>query len=58
MPRSNDVYLSDELIIALYNRRDERAIRETDAKYRAKLLAVAHSVLGNAQDSEEALNDT
>ena len=58
MPRSNDIYLSDELIIALYNRRDERAIRETDAKYRTKLLAVAHSVLDNAQDSEEALNDT
>ena len=58
MPRSTDVYLSDELIIALYNRRDERAIRETDAKYRTKLLSVAHSVLGNAQDCEEVLNDT
>ena len=58
MPRSTDVFLSDELIIALYNQRDERAIRETDAKYRTKLLAVAHSVLGNAQDSEEVLNDT
>ena len=58
MKHSNDGYLGDELIISLYNGRDERAIRETDAKYRAKLLAVAHSVLGNAQDAEECLNDT
>ena len=58
MKHSKDGCLGDELIISLYNGRDERAIRETDAKYRAKLLAIAHSVLGNAQDAEECLNDT
>ena len=58
MKHSYDGALGDEHIIALYNGRDERAIRETDAKYRTKLLAVAHSVLGNAQDAEECLNDT
>lgn len=58
MKRTTDAHLSDEQIIALYNERDERAIKETDAKYRAKLLAVARSVLHDVRDCEECLNDT
>ena len=58
MKRMTDAHLSDEQIIALYNERDERAIKETDAKYRAKLLAVARSVLHDVRDCEECLNDT
>ena len=58
MKRTTDAHLSDEQIIALYNERDERAIKETDAKYRAKLLSVARSVLHDMRDCEECLNDT
>ena len=58
MKRTTDAHLSDEQIIALYNERDESAIKETDAKYRAKLLAVARSVLHDVRDCEECLNDT
>lgn len=58
MKRTTDAHLSDEQIIALYNERDERAIKETDAKYRAKLLSVARSVLHDVRDCEECLNDT
>ena len=58
MKATRDAYLADADIIALYNVRDERAIKETDAKYRAQLLSVARSVLADTQDCEEALNDT
>lgn len=50
--------ISDEAIIALYQTRDERAIEQTDAKYRAQLLSAAKNLLQDAQDVEEVLNDT
>ena len=50
--------LSDAVIIALYQARDERAIKETDAKYRAQLIGAARNLLQDAQDVEEVLNDT
>lgn len=50
--------MSDEQIVELYWRRDERAIRETDRKYQHFLLTVAHNILRDAQDCEECLNDT
>lgn len=50
--------MSDEQIVELYWKRDERAIRETDRKYQHFLLTVAHNILRDAQDCEECLNDT
>lgn len=49
---------SDEQIIELYWQRDERAIKETDIKYRKFLLSVAYNIVHDARDSEECLNDT
>ena len=50
--------MSDGEIMDLYFARDERAIRETDAKYRTKLLYLARNIVHDAQDAEECLNDT
>ena len=49
---------SDQEIVALYFARDERAIYETDRKYRAYLLTVANSLVGDREDAAECLNDT
>lgn len=51
------VPLDDEIIIGLYQKRDERAIAETERKYGRLLSHLAHSVLKNDQDSEECCND-
>lgn len=56
--QSSTGVLHDGEIIDLYWSRDERAIRETDTKYGAFLLSVAHNILRDAQDCEECLNDT
>ena len=48
----------DGEIIDLFWQRDEKAIAETDKKYRSHLLAVAYNVLHDRLDSEECLNDT
>lgn len=50
--------MDEREIIELYWQRDERAIKETDRAFRAQLLSVARSLLRNAQDAEEVLNDT
>ena len=50
--------MSDEEIVELYWQRDERAIRETDVKYKKFLLSVAYNVLHDTCDCEECLNDT
>ena len=50
--------MRDDQIVELYWRRDERAIKETDMKYRSFLLSVAHRIVYDACDSEECLNDT
>ncbi len=50
--------LSDEKIVALYWARDEKAVTETDAKYKRYLLAVAYNILQTELDCEECLNDT
>ena len=49
--------LSDAEIIELYWQRNERAIEETDVKYRRYLFAVAHNILNSNEDCEECLND-
>ena len=50
--------LDDREIINLYLRRDERAITETDIKYRNYLLSIAKNILHDPLDCEECLNDT
>ena len=50
--------VNEQAILDLFWQRDERAIQETDRAYRAYLLSLAKNLLHNAQDAEEALNDT
>ena len=50
--------LCDEKIIDLYWERDEKAIEETDFKYKNYLFSVAYNVLHDQLDCEECLNDT
>ena len=50
--------MDDESIIHLYFLRDEEAIRQTDAAYGRRLLALASRILLDPQDAEEAVNDT
>ena len=54
----SDWILEDTEIIDLYWERSERAISETDKKYRDRCLYVARSVLYDISDAEECLNDT
>ena len=54
----NRVPLDDEEIVELYWQREERAIRETDAKYGSYLNTVALHIVHDALDCEECLNDT
>lgn len=49
--------MEDEAIIDLYFARDERALRETEAKYGPLCRQVAGNILGTPQDTEECLND-
>jgi len=49
--------VSDDAIVALYWSRDEKAIEETDFKYRHYLFAVACNILHGQPDCEECLND-
>ena len=50
--------ISDGEIIELYWQRDERAIEETDLKYRNFLYTVAYNIVRDTLDCEECLNDT
>ena len=50
--------MQDHEIIALYNKRDQDAIVQTDRKYGAYCFAVANRILANEQDAEECLQDT
>ena len=50
--------MEDREIILLYWQRSERAIAETQKKYARLLGRVAMAVLGNREDTEEALDDT
>lgn len=50
--------MDDREIIQLYIQKNERAIQETDTKYRRYLLKIAFNILGNHEDSEECVNDT
>ena len=50
--------MEDEEIVALYWRRDENAIRETDGKYGAFCQRIAMNILHSIEDSEECVSDT
>lgn len=50
--------INDEKIVDLYWARDEKAIEETDLKYRKYLYTVAYNIVHDRLDSEECLNDT
>ena len=50
--------MDDQRIVALFWKRDECAIEETDRKYRIYLTRIAHNILWNAPDEEECVNDT
>ena len=56
--RSVRTPLDDTAIIALYWERNEKAIEETDIKYKKYLLSVAYNILHDTMDCEECLNDT
>lgn len=50
--------MEDKQIIALYHRRSEQAIAETDAKYGALCRSIAQNILSIREDAEECVNDT
>ena len=50
--------MSDEKIIELYWLRNEKAIAETDFKYKKALYAIAYNIVHDRLDCEECLNDT
>ncbi len=52
------VPMEDKDIINLYWTRDERAIEETDFKYKKYLHTIAYNVLHDKLDCEECVNDT
>lgn len=49
---------SDEEIVELYWQRNERAIKETDIKYKNMLMSIAYRIIRDELDCEECLNDT
>ncbi|MCR5485764.1 MAG: sigma-70 family RNA polymerase sigma factor [Clostridiales bacterium] len=50
--------MQDNEIIRLYWERNERAIEETDAAYGSYCRGISKSIVGNALDAEECVNDT
>ena len=50
--------MNDSQIVALFFDRDQRAIRETAAKYGKYCHAIVRNILPNPEDAEEAVSDT
>ena len=50
--------LSDEAIISLYWDRNDKAIEETDFKYKNYLYTIAYNIVHDELDCEECINDT
>ncbi len=50
--------MRDDEIIALYFRRDEDAIRQTELAYGGKLYNLSYRLLWNREDAEESVSDT
>jgi RNA polymerase sigma-70 factor (ECF subfamily) len=58
MKKRDKLPLDDESIVELYWQRNQKAIEETDFKYKKYLLSIAYNVLHEPLDCEECLNDT
>ncbi len=50
--------MDDREIVALYFKRNEKAIEASEKKYGKYCFFIAHNILGNKEDSEECVNDT
>ena len=50
--------MQDEMIVASYWQRDEKAISETERKYGRYLSKIAYNILSDWEDSKETVNDT
>ena len=50
--------MTEREIIELYNRRDERAVRETETAYGKYCEKIALNILGNAEEARECVNET
>ena len=50
--------MEDQQIIALYHRRSEEAIAQTDRKYGPLCRRIAMNILSLREDAEECVNDT
>ena len=50
--------MEDQAIIALYWKRDQEAIRQTDLQYGSRLQHLSYSILFNEEDAKESVNDT
>jgi len=49
--------MEDAQIVALYQARDEQALKETDAKYGSYCFAIAFRILQSEEDARECVND-
>lgn len=56
--KSVKALLEDDQIVELYWKRDEKAIEETDLKYKKYLITIAYNIVHDSLDCEECLNDT
>ena len=56
--QSHKLPINDEQIISLYWSRNEKAIEETDFKYRKYLFTIAYHIVQDPHDCEQCLNDT
>lgn len=58
LTKSVKALLEDDQIVELYWKRDEKAIEETDLKYKKYLITIAYNIVHDSLDCEECLNDT
>lgn len=54
---TKELPMNDEQILALFFRRNEKAISATAEKYGAYCMTISKNILGNSADSEEIVND-
>ena len=50
--------MDDDNIVELYWERNEKAVEETDFKYKKYLFSIAYNIVHDRLDCEECLNDT
>lgn len=50
--------MDDKTIVEMYQNRDEKAIEETERKFKNYLFKIAFNVLSDFEDSRECVNDT